>query len=38
MRWALAFQRYDYTVKDIPDKDNMLTDFLSRIVIDSQDS
>ena len=38
MRWALALQGYDYTVKDIPGRDNVLADYLSRIVIDSKES
>ena len=29
MRWALAIQGYDYTVKDIPGKDNVLADCLA---------
>ena len=38
MRWALALQGYDFTVNDIPGKDNVLADFLSRIVIDPDES
>ena len=38
MRWALALKGYDYTVKDIPGKDNVLTDYLNRIVIDPDKS
>ena len=38
MRWALALQGHDYTVKDIPGKNNVLADFLSRIVIDPDES
>ena len=34
MRWALALQGFNYTVKDIPGNDNVLADYLSRIVID----
>ena len=30
MRWALALQGYDYTVQDIPGKDNVASDYLSR--------
>ena len=36
MRWASALQEYDYTVKDIPDKDNVVADYFSRIVDDSE--
>ena len=32
MRWALALQGYDYRVEDIPGKDNVVADYLSRIV------
>ena len=32
MRWALALQEYDYTVHDIPGKDNVAADYLSRIM------
>ena len=38
MRCALALQGYDYIVKDIPEKDNVLADYLSRIVIDPDES
>ena len=39
MRWALALQGYDlYRVKDIPGKDNVLVDYLSRNVIDPEES
>ena len=31
MRWALALQGYDYTVKDIPGKDNVAADYLTHI-------
>ena len=30
MRWGLALQGYDYTVKDISGKDNVVADYLSR--------
>ena len=36
MRWALALQGYDYTVKNIPDKDNVVADYLSLLVVDSK--
>ena len=32
MRWALALQKYDYTVQDIPGKDNVAADYLSRVM------
>ena len=32
MRWALALRGYDYTVQDIPVKDNVETDYLSRVM------
>ena len=38
MRLVLAVQGYDYTVKDIPGKDNMLADYHSHIVIDPHES
>ena len=34
MRWALALQGYDYRVEDIPGKDDVVADYLSRIVTD----
>ena len=34
MRWALALQGYDYTVKGISGKDNVVSDYLSYVVID----
>ena len=36
MRWALALQEYDHTVKDITGKDNVVTDYLSRLMVDSE--
>ena len=36
MRWALALQGYDHTVKDIPGKDNVVVDYSSRLVVDSE--
>ena len=36
MRWALALQGYDYAVKDIPGKDNVVADYSSRLVVDSE--
>ena len=38
MHWTLALHRYDYTAKDISGKDNVLADYLSRIVIDPDES
>ena len=32
MRWALSLQKYDYTVQDIPGKDNVAADCLSRVM------
>ena len=32
MRLALSLQRYDYTVQDIPGKDNVVADYLSRVM------
>ena len=32
MRWALALQGCDYTVQDIPGKDNEAADYLSRVM------
>ena len=32
MRWALALQGYNYTVQDIPGKDNVAADYLSRVM------
>ena len=32
MRWALALQGYDYKVESIPGKDNVVADYLSRII------
>ena len=32
MRSALALQRYNYTVQDIPGKDNIAADYLSRVM------
>ena len=32
MRWALALQGYDYTVQDIPGKDNVAADCRSRVM------
>ena len=36
VRWALALQGYDYTVKDIPGKDSVVAAYLSRLVVDSE--
>ena len=36
MRWALALQEHDDTVQDIPGKDNVVADYLSRLVVDSE--
>ena len=38
MRWSLALEGYDYTLKDISGKDNVLADYLSRIVVDLDES
>ena len=38
MGWALALQEYDLTVADIQEKDNVLADYLRRIVIDPDES
>ena len=32
MQWALALQGYDYSVQDIPGKDNVAADYLSRVM------
>ena len=32
MRWALALQGYDYKVESIPGKDNVVANYLSRII------
>ena len=32
MRWALALQGYDCKVESIPGKDNVVADYLSRII------
>ena len=32
MRWALALQGYDHIVEDIPGKDNVAADYLSRVM------
>ena len=32
MRWALALQGYDYTVQEIPGKDNVAADYLSGVL------
>ena len=32
MRWALSLQGYDNTVQDIPGKDNVAPDYLSRVM------
>ena len=31
-RWALALQEYDYTAQDIPGKNNLAADYLSRVM------
>ena len=36
--WALAFQGYNYTVKDIPGKDNVMANYFSLIVINLNES
>ena len=36
MRWALALLEHNYTVKDIPGKDNVVADCLSHSVVDSE--
>ena len=33
MRWALTLQGYDYYVEDIPGKNNVAADYLSRIIV-----
>ena len=35
MRWALRLQKYDYSVRVIPGKENVGADYLSRIVEDA---
>ena len=32
MRWALALQGCDYTVQDIPGRDNVAANYLSRVM------
>ena len=32
IRWIVALQGYDYTVQDIPEKDNVASDYLSRVM------
>ena len=32
MKWAQALQGYDYKVESIPGKDNVVADYLSRII------
>ena len=32
MRWALTLHGYDYTEQDIPGKDNVAADYLSRVM------
>ena len=34
LRWALTLQAYDYRVEDIPGKDNVVVDYLSRMNVD----
>ena len=36
MRWALGLQKYGYTVKDISGKGNVVANYLSRLVADSE--
>ena len=36
MRRALVPQEYDYTVMNIPGKDNAVADYLSRLVVDCE--
>ena len=33
MRWVLTLQGYDYYVEDIPGKNNVAADYLSRIMV-----
>ena len=32
LRWVLALQGYDHTLQDIPGKDNVAADYLSRVM------
>ena len=32
MRWALPLQGYDYKIRSIPGKDNIVADYLSRMI------